>query len=52
MGTRGSLRGLATRAVCANIDIGGGSSTIDLLELVDGRECLEKLYGCKERGAR
>jgi hypothetical protein len=52
VGTRGSLRGLAVRAVCTNVDIGGDSSTIDLLKFVNGRECLGKLHGCKEGGAR
>jgi hypothetical protein len=37
VGTRGSLRGLVARAVCANVDTGGGSSTIDLLKFVDHR---------------
>jgi len=32
--------------------ITGGSSAIDLLDLVDGRECLEELYGCNGRGAQ
>ncbi len=52
VGTRGSLRGLAAQAVCASVDIGGGSPTISLLELVDRGKCLGKLYRGKERSAR
>jgi hypothetical protein len=47
MGTKGPLRGLAVRAICACVGIGDGSS-IDLFELIDGGECLGKLYGGKE----
>ena len=36
------------RAVCANVDTGGDLSTIDLLELVDGRKCLGKLYSVRK----
>jgi hypothetical protein len=47
MGTKGPLRGLAARTFRACIGIGDGSS-IDLFELIDGGECLGKLYGSKK----
>lgn len=50
-GTDGPLRDLAIQAVWVCGGIQDGSSIIDLLEFIDGRECLSKLYGGKERRA-
>ena len=52
MGADGPLRSLAIQIVWVCAGIGDGSSIIDLLEFIDGGECLSKLYGGKERRAR
>ena len=52
MGTDGPLRDVAIRDVWVCVGIRDDSSIIDLLEFIDGRERLRKLYGGKERGAR
>jgi hypothetical protein len=52
MGTDGPLRDLAIQVVWVCVGIEDGSSIIDLLEFIDGRERLRKLYRSKERRAR
>ena len=47
----GPLRDLTVQAVWVCSGIEDGSSIIDLLEFIDGREHLSKLYRGKERRA-